>query len=96
MRKSGRRIDQRAPARAVSRPVSRPTYRFIGGKDASKLALVLMRMQSGRRPTAKQLDALAFDDPAARKAAGTVVKKSPKRPPRGQRAMQAQRVVASS
>lgn len=54
-------------------------YRFIGGKDASKLALVLMRVESGRRPSAKQLDALAFDDPAARKAAGLVVKKTPEK-----------------
>jgi hypothetical protein len=53
--------------------VNRPTFRFIGGKDASKLALVLMRVRSGQRPTAKQLDALSFEDPVARKAAAGVV-----------------------
>jgi hypothetical protein len=58
--------------------VSRSTYRFIGGKDASKLALVLMRVTSGRRPTVKQLDKLAFEDPAARRAAAHVVKKAAK------------------
>jgi hypothetical protein len=79
MRASSRRVDQRSSARAVSRVVNRSTYRFIGGKDASKLALVLMRVRSGRRPTAKQLDALSFDDPVARKAAAGIVKSTAKR-----------------
>jgi hypothetical protein len=68
--------------------------RFIGGKDASKLALVVMRVQSGRVPTAKQLDALAFEDPAARKAAAQVSRQPSKRAS-APRMRRPQRVVAS-
>jgi hypothetical protein len=44
----------------------------IGGDDASKLALVMVRIAAGDHPTDKQLDDLGFVSGAARQAASAL------------------------
>ncbi len=74
MASSGRKVDRRVAKKAVSERMSRSGYRFVGGEDASKLALVLERVRAGEAPTPKELDALDFESSTARDAAASLVR----------------------
>ncbi len=75
MASSGRKVDRRTGKKAVSEHMSRSSYRFVGGEDASKLALVLERVRAGDVPTLAELDALRFESSTARDAAAALVKR---------------------
>lgn len=76
MRPGGGKVDRGAGKRRESGTMSRAGYRFIDGEDASKLSLVLMRLDAGNAPTRKELDELRFSSPVARGAAAALVKKA--------------------
>ena len=74
MRAAGDKIDRRGGRRAESRTVARPKYKFISGKDASKLALVAFQVRAGEPPDSKKLEGLRFEEPDALKAAEAFVR----------------------
>jgi hypothetical protein len=76
MKANTHKVDPAPEKRAVSGRLSRPVLKFIGGDDASKLALVIVTVEAGDRPTAKELAGMNFVSSAARAAASALVKRA--------------------